>query len=120
MVGTGELGFALGVPTNFYRPALTNSIVVPGHLLVYGFTASSSNAAAQYVLMFDAQTLPADNAVPILFLNVASDQTAGVSWTPQGREFLEGFVLCSSSTATAKTINATADCFFDVQYDVLA
>jgi hypothetical protein len=113
-----ELAEQLYVPTNFYRPALTASIVVPGHLLVYGYTVYNSNAAAQYVLMFDAQALPADTAVPILAQNAASKQLAGVSWTPQGREFLEGFVLCNSSTDTAKTIGTT-DCFFDVQYDVL-
>lgn len=113
-----ELGEALYVPTNFYRPALTASIVVPGHILVYGFTVYNSNAAAQYVLMFDANALPADTAVPILAQNAATKQLSGVSWTPQGREFLEGFVLCNSSTDTTKTIGA-ADCFFDVQYDVL-
>ena len=119
MISTGEQGYALGVPTNDYSGRLANQLVVPGHLLVYGFTVSSTNAAAQYVLMFDAQTLPADTAVPILFLNVAAGQSAGVSWTPQGREFLTGFVLCTSSTAATKTINATADAFFDVQYDVI-
>jgi hypothetical protein len=113
-----ELGEALYVPTNFYRPALAASIVVPGHILVYGFTVYNSNAAAQYVLMFDANELPANGLVPILAQNAATKQLSGVSWTPQGREFLEGFVLCNSSTDTTKTIGA-ADCFFDVQYDVL-
>ena len=113
-----ELGELFGVPTNFYRPALTASIFIPGHLLVYGFTVYNSNAAAQYVLMFDANAVPADTAVPILALNATSKQLAGVSWTPQGREFLEGFVLCNSSTDTTKTVGS-ADCFFDVQYDVL-
>jgi hypothetical protein len=113
-----ELGEALYVPTNFYRPALTASIVVPGHILVYGFTVYNSNAAAQYVLMFDANELPANGLVPIFAQSAATKQLSGVSWTPQGREFLEGFVLCNSSTDTTKTIGA-ADCFFDVQYDVL-
>ena len=113
-----ELGEELYVPTNYYRPALAASIVLPGHLLVYGFTVYNSNAAAQFVLMFDANALPADTAVPIFPLNAATKTLAGVSWTPQGREFLEGLVLCNSSTDTTKTIGA-ADCFFDVQYDVL-
>lgn len=113
-----ELSEALYVPTNFYRPSLTASIVVPGHIVVYGFTVYNSNAAAQYVLMFDANELPANGQVPIFAQNAATKQLSGVSWTPQGREFLEGFVLCNSSTDTTKTIGA-ADCFFDVQYDVL-
>jgi hypothetical protein len=113
-----ELGEALYVPTNFYRPALTASIVVPGHILVYGYEAYNSNAATQYVLMFDANALPADGAVPIIAQNAATKTLVGNSWTPQGREFLEGFVLCNSSTDTTKTVGA-ADCFFDVQYDVL-
>jgi hypothetical protein len=117
-VNEHELSAELYVPTNFYRPALAASIVVPGHVLVYGFTVYNSNAAAQYVLMFDASALPADTAVPILATNAATKTLVGVSWTPQGREFLEGLVLCNSSTDTTKTIGA-ADCFFDVQYDVL-
>jgi hypothetical protein len=42
-----ELGEQLYVPTNFYKPRLAASIVVPGHILVYGFTAYNSNAAAR-------------------------------------------------------------------------
>ena len=106
------------VPRNFDPSRLASSIVIPGHLLVYGFTVYSSNGAAQYALMFDDVSLPADAAVPITPLDLPSKQLRGVSWTPQGREFLGGFVLCNSSTDTYKTIGA-ADCFFDVQYDRL-
>jgi hypothetical protein len=113
-----ELSEQLYVPTNFYPPRLAASIVVPGHILVYGYEVYNSNGSTQYVLMFDASALPADAAVPILAQNAATKTLVGNSWTPQGREFLEGFVLCNSSTDTAKTIGA-ADCFFDVQYAVL-
>jgi hypothetical protein len=69
-----ELGEALYVPTNFSRPTLTESIVIPGHLLVYGYTVYNSKTAAQYVLMFDANEVPADGQVPILAQNAATRQ----------------------------------------------
>jgi|SRR5690348_14093561 len=106
------------LPTNDYGRGLSASLVIPGHIVVYGFTAFSTNAGSQFVLMFDASAVPADTAVPILALDVAAATLRGVSWSPPGRQFLQGFVLCTSSTAATKTIGS-ADTFFDVQYDVL-
>lgn len=120
MAGPGEQEDALEIPTNKYAPALVNQLIVPGHVLVYGFTAFSSNAATQYAVLFDANALPADTAVPIFAVDLGSNVLRGVSYLPCGREFLTGFCICTSSTATTKTLNATADTFFDVQYDTLA
>jgi hypothetical protein len=106
------------VPRNFYRAALQASVVIPGRLCVYGFIVYSAKATAQYLTVFDAGVLPADTAVPIWSWPLAANNGVGFSWTPQGREFREGLVLSNSSTDATKTIGS-ADCFFDVQYDVL-
>jgi hypothetical protein len=105
-------------PLNDYVPALAASIVLPGHLLVYGFTVYSTKGSAQFVLMFDTGTLPGDGAVPIFPWPVAASNGVGFAFTPRGRQFRTGLVLCNSSTDATKTIGS-ADCFFDVQYDVL-
>ena len=115
--GVGELD-AIYAPANDYKPALASSIVIPGNLLLYGFAVSNTNAAAQYIMVFDAQTLPADTSIPCYWLNVAGSGDREVGYLPP-REFLQGIVLCNSSTNTSKTIGA-ADCLFDVQFQTLA
>ena len=107
------------VPTNFNRGVVRTSIVLPGHLVVYGFTFTNTNAAAQFVLAFDAATLPADGAVPLLGASCSGSDAKGFSWGTNGREFLSGLVLCNSSTLATKTLGS-ADCLFDVQYDVIS
>lgn len=107
------------VPTNFNRGVLLASIVLPGHLVVYGFTVYSTSAAAQFGLVFDSATLPADTAVPLFAFPLAAHNLGAFSWSTNGREFMQGLTLCNSSTDTAKTIGA-ADCFFDVQYDLIS
>lgn len=107
------------VPVNFNRGVLLASIVIPGHLVVYGFTVYSTNAAAQFLVAFDAAQLPADGQVPLFVWPLAAHNGAAFSWAPQGREFMQGLTLANSSTDATKTIGS-ADCLFDVQYDVIS
>lgn len=107
------------VPTNFNRGVLLASVVLPGHIVVYGWTVTNTNAAAQFLNVFDAATLPADTAVPLIAPKLPAADAQGFSYGTNGREFLSGLVLCNSSTQATKTIGA-ADCFFDVQYDVIS
>ena len=98
-----------------YTSALANSVVIPGQVLLYGFTMSSTNVGAQFVQMFDAQGVPANGTVPIIFAPVsANDQVSGY-YGSRGRRFTGGIVLCNSTSAGTKTIGAK-DCLFDVQY----
>ena len=106
-------------PLNFNTGVLANSIVVPGRIVVYGVTIYSSKAAAQFLQFFDANTVPADGSVPLFAWNVAAHAGVGMGWQPNGRQFQTGLVICNSSTETTKTI-ASADTFFDVQFDVYA
>lgn len=113
-----ETAWRYCVPQNYFLPALAASIVLPGRLLVLGFTVYNSKASAQYLNMFDASTLPADTAVPIFSWALAAHSGVGFGYAPNGRQFREGLVLCNSSTDATKTIGS-ADCFFDVQYTFL-
>lgn len=106
-------------PLNYNRETLLTSIVLPGRIVVYGFTAYNTKASAQYLNVFDASVLPADDAVPLFSFALAANSGVGFGWQPNGRQFQTGLVLCNSSTDTKKTIGS-ADCFFDVQFDVYA
>jgi hypothetical protein len=81
---------------------------------VFGFTVYNSNAAAQYILVFDRNTLPGAGVTADLVFVAPATNALGVNWIP-GRWFRSGCVLCNSSTAPTLTAGA-ADCFFDVQY----
>jgi hypothetical protein len=96
--------------------ALATSLVITGFLRVYGFTVYSSLASAQWILMFDASSLPADGAVPIIPFPVAASNQVSAYYGDSGRIFRRGLVLCCSTTDTTKTLGA-ANCFFDAQYD---
>jgi hypothetical protein len=111
-----ELPFPAGWPQSAFAPALANSIIVKtGISKLFGFSVYSSNVAAQFILMFDANGVPAESTVPIMAFPVAATASVGTYYGTAGRSFDHGIVLCNSTTATSKTIGA-ADCFFDVQY----
>lgn len=103
------------LPLNNASPALAASRIVktgPGRL--FGLTVTNTKASAQFVQVFDASSLPADGAVPILSKSVPAGDAVGLNWIP-ARTFLVGIVVCNSSTSASKTIGS-ADCLFDVQF----
>lgn len=63
-------------PFNYSSPRLQSSAVVktgPGKL--FGLTVTNTKASAQYVQLFDASSVPAEGAVPVLAVSVpASDE----------------------------------------------
>jgi hypothetical protein len=102
-------------PFNRHSIAYANSLIVKsGPGVLFGFTAYSSNVAVQFILVFDANTVPADGAIPSVVFTVGATANLGTNWIP-GRTFFSGIVLCNSTTGPTKTIGA-ADTFFDAQY----
>ena len=114
--GRGEL-YVEFAPTNDYKARLANSIVIPGNLLLYGFTVSSTNAAAQYFMVFDASSVPGSGAIPCYTLLCAINGDRQASYLPP-REFNTGICICNSTTNTSLTIGA-ADSLFDVQFQTV-
>lgn len=106
-------------PLNFNTGVKATSVVVPGRIVVYGFTVYNTKASSQFINVFDANALPADAAVPLFSWALAANTGVGFGFQPNGRQFQTGLVLCNSSTDATKTIGS-ADCFFDVQFDVYA
>ena len=97
---------------------LASSYIATGFLRVYGITVYNSSASSQYILLFDASSLPVDTAVPRMAFPIAGTSNLGLYYGEMGRLFQRGLVLCNSSTDTTKTIGS-ANCFFDVEYDAL-
>lgn len=118
-IGHGPQGQPLPTPRNLNDYTKVNQLLLPQACRVYQFTAFSSNAAAQFVLMFDTGVLPADGVAPAMAFLVAITSHIQVTFGHNGRVFRSGLSLCTSSTSVTKTINATADTLFDVQYDRL-
>jgi hypothetical protein len=110
----GMIGTPLQPANSFSVKYEASRIAKSGAGLLFGFTVYSSNAAAQFILLFDSNTLPADGALPLIPFPIGATQGAAFSWTP-GRSFSRGIVLCNSTTANSKTIGA-ADTWFDVQF----
>jgi len=114
---TTPLGYFLPeqVPLNSTSSVYENSRrASSGQSRLFGFSGYNSGAA-QFILVFDAETLPPDTAVPVMVIAAAATANFSAYFGTAGRWFNSGIILCNSSTGPTKTIGA-ADCFFDVQY----
>lgn len=88
--------------------------VKTGPGLLYGFTAYSSNVAAQWIQLHDSIGAPASGAVPVTVFKVAAAAHIQPGYLP-ARPFLVGIWIGNSTTGPTYTAGA-ADTFFDVQY----
>lgn len=103
------------VPLNIHSPAYQLGLQVktgPGYL--FGFTAYSSNVAAQWIQVFDLVGAPASGAIPVVAFKVATATHLYQNWVP-ARTFLTGIWIGNSTTGPTYTAGA-ADTFFDVQF----
>lgn len=105
-----------GLPLNSTSNALENSRVVKaGSGTLFGFSGFNNKGSAQFVLVFDTDSVPAEGAVPKLVLTVPAAANFSYDGGIHGRAFQRGIVICNSSTAATKTIGS-ADTWYDCQY----
>jgi hypothetical protein len=109
-------GIPEDLPHNAFTAAAASSLIAfTGQGRVMGISVSSTLGAGQFVQVFNASTLPADGAVPLISVPIAATASIGLAFTPGGRWFTIGCVVCNSTTQATKTIGA-ANCLIDVQY----
>lgn len=105
-----------GLPLNAHSNALeTRRFVKAGPGLVFGFSAASTNVAAQFIQLFDSHDAPGSGAVPDAVFAVGASATLAVSYIFPGRFHKYGIWLANSTTAATLTAGA-ADTFFDAQF----
>jgi hypothetical protein len=83
---------------------------------VYRFSAYNDNAATRFIQLHDATSAPADTAVPVFVIQVATKTTVTVDFGRYGRLFSTGIYICNSTTGTTKTLGGT-DNLFDVGFE---
>lgn len=98
--------------TTAYAASLVVSAKPARLVRVTGF---NSKGSGQFIQLHDAASLPADTAVPKFVMTVATVSNFVIDFSVNPRDFVNGIVVCNSSTGPTKTIGS-ADCWFDVQY----
>ena len=103
------------VPFN-YSSAVAETRCRPkaGAAYLFGFTVTNSNAAARFIQVFDADTFPANGAVPQVCVSCPTVADKEMLWLPP-RRMDRGIVICSSTTQLTLTLGA-AEFLFDVQF----
>lgn len=105
-----------GLPLNAHSNGLEKfRLVKSGPGLLFGFSAKSTNVAAQFILVFDSHDQPGAGAVPDAVFDVGAANTVAVSYIFPGRFHKYGIWLANSTTAATLTAGA-ADTFFDAQF----
>ena len=116
-MGAGPMGAAVDAapPNNATTTAYATNLVVKatgGRL--YGLTGYNSGSA-QFIQIHDAAALPSESAVPAVVIYVAATSAFSLDYGMRGRQFVNGIVVCNSSTGPTKTIGS-ANLWIDAQY----
>lgn len=84
---------------------------------VYTITGYNSSASALFIHIYNAASQPAEGAIPIVVFKVPGD--SDFSYSPGekfGKYFSTGIVVLSSITGPTKTLNSSADCWFNIEF----
>jgi hypothetical protein len=78
----------------------------------------NSKGSAQFILIINAATLPADGAVTLLYPPIPIGANSSVTLTfPRALTASTGIVVCNSSTGTFTKTIGSADCVFFADVD---
>ena len=97
----------------------TNRVVKKTQGKLYGASIYNQNAAARFVLLFDATALPANGTAALATYPIAAAAAGagalGLYFGSVGRAFEQGIVIALSTSAGTLTV-AGADMWCDAQY----
>lgn len=83
---------------------------------LYGVSVLNTNAAARFILLFDAKGTVANGAIPVaVFTAAAGPANLGLYFGSVGRAFEQGIVIANSTTSSTLTLGS-ADSWFDAQF----
>ena len=105
------------LPANPAQAAAASAAIATTPGTVYGIWAYNGNVAAMWIQVFDAAALPADAVNCLIQQKAAIAGWVYFDFGPGGMRFFNGLFVCTSTTATAKTIGA-ADCQFLATYSL--
>ena len=98
--------------TMVYSTALEASRVLkPSAGTLISVTVTNTRNGQQFAQLFDAASVPADNAVPLASFRLSATDARTFDVPITGLAFSTGIVICNSSTQATKTIGS-ADCLF--------
>lgn len=89
-------------------------VLCAGPAILMGLLVHNTSASAQYIQIHNVDALPANGAAPEVIFIIEAGKTQSIDYSPHGRFFQTGMVVCNSSTVATKTIGS-ADCWFDAQ-----
>lgn len=95
--------------------AANSGVVKAGPGRLYQVIYYNDNAALRYFQLFNTTTLPADTAVPLWSIGVATKGTLILPLGPFGKFFPIGICACHSTTYGTKTIGG-ADGDFHLEF----
>jgi hypothetical protein len=105
-----------GFPVNGTTQALVASIIVAvGRRRLFGLQGVNNNAAATFVLIFDATAVPSNGTAPRVPIRAAGSDNFSAYFGSSGRWFDQGIVVVNSSTLATLTLS-TADLWVDAQF----
>lgn len=91
----------------------SRQLAVGGGIL-YGLIGFNAKASAQYILVFDSATTPAEGAAPDFMVLAQATSVFALGFGELGYPFVNGCYVCNSSTQPTKTLGS-ADCWFNGQ-----
>lgn len=104
------------LPLNSFSTAFEASRVVKQNQgKLYGASIYNQNAAARFVLLFDAVALPANGTAARATYTIGAAAMLGLYFGSVGRSFEQGILFALSTTAGTLTV-AGSDMWVDAQY----
>jgi hypothetical protein len=105
-----------GAPQSHHPSALDDAgVIANGRAVLLQIGALNTNAAARWLQLFNAASVPADAAVPVLSIPMAAGAYVSRDFGAYGKLFPDGISWCTSSTAVTKTVGS-ADALVDATY----
>jgi hypothetical protein len=103
-------------PQSFNAGALVASFIPGGKIRLFSIAAYNKNASTRYLQLHDSAGVPANGAVPLVNIPIATlaGLSPPLSFGDVGLLFAKGICIAASTTDTTLTLSGTSDFLLDV------